>query len=122
MRSSHVNGQRRRIQLEQRAWLHRRQPTASEARLWEALRAGKLGVAFRRQVPLCDRYIADFFAPSVGLVVEVDGGSHTSRRIADARRDRTLAQRGYRTLRLPSSLVALNLPHAVALVAGALHP
>ena len=31
------------MELEQWAWGHRRQPTASEARLWAALRGGKLG-------------------------------------------------------------------------------
>jgi very-short-patch-repair endonuclease len=36
-------------------------------------------VSFKRQVPLGDRYIADFFAPSVRLVMEVDGGVHRSR-------------------------------------------
>jgi very-short-patch-repair endonuclease len=32
------------------------------------------GVQFRRQVPLGSEYIADFFAPAVGLVV-VDGAA-----------------------------------------------
>ena len=49
-------------------------PTPSEEVLWQALRSNALGVAFKRQVPLGNRYIADFFAPSLGLVVEVDGG------------------------------------------------
>lgn len=33
--------------------------TESEARLWAELRGGKLGVRFRRQVPLLGRYVAD---------------------------------------------------------------
>jgi very-short-patch-repair endonuclease len=48
------------------------------------------GVAFKRQVPLGERYIADFFAPSVALVVEVDGGVHRCSRAADRRRDEKL--------------------------------
>ena len=111
---------RRQIQLQQYAWLHRRQPTPSEARLWQALRSRKLGVQFRRQVPLCGRYIADFLAPAAKLVIEVDGSSHTARRSADARRDRVLASQGYRTLRLPASLVTADLELAVALIAQAL--
>lgn len=45
--------------------------TPPEEPLWQALRGGALGVAFKRRVALGDRYIADFFAPSVRLVVEV---------------------------------------------------
>jgi very-short-patch-repair endonuclease len=49
-------------------------PTRSEALLWQALRGHQLGVRFRRQVVL-HTFIVDFLAPSVGLVVEVDGGA-----------------------------------------------
>lgn len=59
-------------------------PTDSEARLWGALRSSQLGVAFRRQVPLLG-FIADFYAPSAQLIVEVDGGYHGRRASADAR-------------------------------------
>lgn len=120
MRSPQLKTHRRRIELEQWAWGHRRQPTASEARLWQALRGGKLGVRFRRQVPLCGRYIADFLAPSLKLVIEVDGGGHAARQALDARRDRVLARAGYRTLRLPAALVMQDLEGAVSLVSRAL--
>jgi very-short-patch-repair endonuclease len=46
--------------------------------------AGQLGVSFRRQVPLGNRFIVDFLAPVARLVVEVDGGYHARRREADA--------------------------------------
>ncbi len=78
----------------------RHEPTASEAKLFEAIRSGKLGVSFRRQVPLAGRFIADFYAAEVRLVVEVDGGYHARRSDADARRDRALEKLGYRVLRL----------------------
>jgi very-short-patch-repair endonuclease len=67
-------------------------PTPSEEALWQALRGGALGVAFKPQVVLGGRYIVDFFAPSVGLVVEADGGAHRASRAADRRRDETLRQ------------------------------
>ncbi len=42
-------------------------PISSEARLFEALRGRRLGVAFRRQVPLLGRFIVDLLAhPSGG--------------------------------------------------------
>jgi very-short-patch-repair endonuclease len=57
-------------------------------------------VRFRRQVVLLDRYIVDFYAPSLRLVVEVDGGYHRLRKTADARRDRELRRAGYTVLRV----------------------
>ena len=38
--------------LEERAHAMRHQPTESEAKIWEALRGGQLGVTFKRQVPI----------------------------------------------------------------------
>lgn len=99
----------------------RREPTASERVLWEALRSSQLGVGFRRQAVVAG-YIVDFLAPSCRLVVEVDGGYHRSpvQRRADARRDRRLERAGYRVLRLPAELVMANVADAVRLVAKAL--
>ena len=112
------------IQLKLRAAAARNRAgsTPAEAALWQALRGGQLGVWFRRQVPLLDRYIADFYAPSARLVVEVDGGYHTApaRRRADGRRERLLAQAGLRVLRLSNALVLEARPDAVELVRRAL--
>lgn len=94
--------------------------TPSEALLWRELRGQRLGVEFRRQVPLLGRYIADFLAREAGLVVEVDGGWHGTRRHADARRDGALRRAGYRVLRLPAALVERDVEAAVRLVRAAL--
>ena len=102
-----------------RAAAMRAAPTSTEALLWEGLRGSRLGVAFRRQVPL-GRYVVDFFAPSARLAVEVDGGYHAGRVAADARRDRELARLGVRVLRIPASLVAASPEEALALVRAAL--
>jgi very-short-patch-repair endonuclease len=99
----------------------RHAPTWEEQVLWQELRSKKLGVRFRRQVPLCG-FIVDLYASRVGLIVEVDGGCHADRQRGDARRDRVLAQRGYRVLRLPAALVRTALPEAVARVRAALVP
>jgi very-short-patch-repair endonuclease len=66
------------------------------------------------------RYIADFLAPAARLIVEVDGGYHVRRRVADGRLDRDLNLFGYRVLRLPASLVVSQPSQALALVAAAL--
>lgn len=100
---------------------HRAAPTSTEAIFWQVLSGSKLGVSFRRQVPI-GRYIADFLAPSRKLVVEVDGGVHgtPARLRADARRDRYLARLGYRVVRLPAAMVQHRLVDAAALIVAAL--
>jgi very-short-patch-repair endonuclease len=98
----------------------RQSPTDSEARLWRALHSSQLGVAFRRQVPLLG-FIADFYAPSVRLIVEVDGGYHARRVTADARRNRKLERAGHRVLRLQAELVMRDLPAALLAVQRALN-
>jgi len=90
-----------------------------ERRLWRELRGCQLGVPFRRQVVLGRRYIADFVAPALRLVVEVDGGLHSLQLAADARRDRDLLRLGYHVLRIPAKVVMRELPAAVALVRAA---
>jgi very-short-patch-repair endonuclease len=95
-------------------------PTASEEALWRVLRGGALGVAFKRQVPLGERYIADFFAPSVGLAVEVDGGVHRGSRPADGRRDEWLRRRGYRAVRVAAEVVLRDAEVALSAISAAL--
>ena len=111
---------RKQLRLEQCASANRQELTPSEARLWSALKARQLGVQFRREVPLAGRYIVDFCAPSVRLVVEVDGACHESRPRADARRDDELRRLGYRVLRLQAELVMRDLSAAVAQVRSSL--
>jgi len=106
--------------LAQRAYEMRRAPTPSEARLFEALRGGRLGVAFRRQVPLLGRYIVDLLAPQARLVVEIDGGAHVGRERADARRDRALERAGFRVLRVEAREVLGDLDAAVERVRAAI--
>jgi very-short-patch-repair endonuclease len=95
--------------------------TDSEAGLFERVRGRRLGVAFRRQVPLLGRYIVDLLAPQLRLVVEVDGAYHRSRQAADARRDRALVRlrAGYRVLRIEAELVTRDGDAAVARIRGA---
>jgi very-short-patch-repair endonuclease len=98
----------------------RHAPTSSEARLFEAVRGGRLGVRFKRQVPVLGRYVVDLLAAEVHLVVEVDGGYHEERERADTRRDRALARAGYHVLRLEAQLVMGDLAEAVRRVSDAI--
>ena len=114
------DGRKAAARLEPFARRHGSALTESEGRLWSALNARQLGVSFRRQVPVGGRFIADFLAPSVGLVVEVDGGYHARRASADARRDVKLRCLGYRVVRVSAELVLRDLRAAVAVVRVAL--
>jgi len=102
-----------------RALFMRHNPTDTERALWFQLSGKKLGVAFKRQV-VVHRFVVDYLAPPVRLIVEVDGLCHSRRVSADARRDRVLQRLGYRVLRLDAELVHCNLVEAVARVRLAL--
>ena len=93
--------------------------TPSEAALWQLIRGGRTGAWFRRQA-VVGRFIADFVAPAARLIVEVDGGYHTLRRTADARRDRHLSRLGYCVLHLEAELVLKKPEQALALIQAAL--
>lgn len=96
--------------------------TTSEQLLWGRIRAKQLGVVFRRQVPLLDRFIADFLAPAERLLVEVDGPYHAERVRADARRDAALTRAGYRVLRVEAESVMSDIEAVLARVRAALGP
>jgi very-short-patch-repair endonuclease len=82
--------------------------TNAERKLWYALRDRRFaGHKFRRQVPI-GPYIAAFVCYQARLVIEVDGGQHAES-ARDARRDRWLAQNGFRVLRFWNNEVLQNL-------------
>lgn len=86
----------------------RRSATDAEAKLWRALRAGRLaGWKFRRQQPI-GRYIVDFVCFEQRLVVEVDGGQHLDAQLSDASRTVWLESQGFRVLRFWNDDVLLR--------------
>jgi very-short-patch-repair endonuclease len=111
--------QRRSCTLESIAAELRASFTESEAVLWKHIRGGRTGAWFRRQV-VVGRFIVDFAAPAERVAVEVDGGYHSRRRAADARRDRALTRLGYRVVRLDAELVLQHPEQAVARICAAL--
>jgi very-short-patch-repair endonuclease len=81
--------------------LRARMPDA-EVILWSRLRhAHQIGMRFRRQHRI-GPYIADFACVLLKIVVEVDGGTHsTDAELAyDARRDAYIRARGWRVVRV----------------------
>jgi very-short-patch-repair endonuclease len=81
----------------------RRNPSATERRLWRMLRDRRLeGLKFRRQVPI-GPYVADFPCLSCKLIVEADGPLHNEAH--DAERDTVLRARGFHVLRFSNEMI-----------------
>lgn len=85
--------------------------TDAERTLWSGLRGDQMGVRFRRQLVIDQRYIVDFCAPRIRLVIEADGGQHVGSE-ADQVRTAGLELRGYAVLRFWNSDI-LTDPDAV---------
>ena len=86
----------------------RRDDADAEARLWNALRSGRLhGMTWKRQVPF-GPYILDFLCRDARLVVEVDGSQHADQIVYDTRRTAYLERAGLRVLRFWNSDVLTN--------------
>lgn len=76
--------------------------TYPEKLLWEKLRANRLnGHHFRRQ-QVISGYIVDFYCHQAGLVVEVDGISHSNQVDYDHQRDQALAALSLKVIRIGS--------------------
>jgi very-short-patch-repair endonuclease len=101
-----------------RARALRRAMTDAELRLWHLLRPHRFaGWHFRRQHPI-GPYVADFVCLAAHLVIEVDGGQHTTE--ADAKRLACLERAGFRVLRFWNNEVLANSEGVLEAIAEAL--
>ena len=92
----------------------RKEPTKSEAILWQALRGKKLdGLKFRRQQPV-GYFVVDFYNSVYRLVVEIDGPIHDNQMEADRARQDILEALGLNVLRIKSEIIEKNLPVALS--------
>ncbi len=92
--------------------------TDAESKLWYRLRAHRFnGASFRRQMPI-GRYIADFVCLQARLIVEVDGGQHSTG--SDAARDAWLRSQNFRVIRFWNNDVNANLDGVMQVIAEAL--
>ncbi len=90
----------------------RRRMTPAERRLWNCLRANRLGgLQFRRQ-QIIDGFIVDFYCHAAAVVVEVDGPVHDDQAEYDAERDRILTARGLR-VGFTNEQIKQSLPDAL---------
>jgi very-short-patch-repair endonuclease len=98
------------LNLKTPARLLRKNLTEGENALWARLRNKQLlGVQFYRQKPI-GKYIVDFYAPKVKLVVEIDGSQHlqNDHLEKDRRRDDYLASLGLKVLRFINGLIIVT--------------
>ncbi len=74
--------------------------TDAERRMWEILRAKRMGgFKFRRQHPL-GQYIVDFICLAARIVIEVDGDTHgDGREMAEQKRTDYVEKVGFRVIR-----------------------
>ena len=86
----------------------RKNATDAEHKLWHHLRNRQInGIKFRRQYPIAG-YVADFAAPSIRLVVELDSGQHLLQTKYDRQRTDRVACNGYQVLRFWNDDVLLR--------------
>ncbi len=96
----------------------RKEPTAAEAKLWQRLRKEQIrNVKFRRQFAV-DRFIADFCAPAIRLIIEVDGPIHQYSQEQDAIRQEFLESVGFTVIRFTNLEVLNNMVTVLDVIDG----
>ncbi|MFC7669717.1 endonuclease domain-containing protein [Hymenobacter humi] len=97
---------------------NRKQPTPAEQKLWQYLRASKLGAKFRRQHAI-NFFIVDFICLEAKLIIELDGEIHATpdQSEYDVGRTFTLKELGYRELRFTNQQVLNQLDEVLATIA-----
>src|SRR3989338_4631933 len=95
--------------LDQHARSLRKRMTKAENRMWYYLRDRRLcGYKFVRQYVI-GNYIVDFICREKNLIIEVDGGQHTTAMVYDEQRSEYLRSRGYQIVRVWNNEVFGNL-------------
>ena len=85
--------------------------TDSERLLWSYISKDRLGVRFRRQVPI-GRYIVDFVCFYPPIIIECDGEQHAFNQSYDKERDSFLRSLNFEVLRFWNDEI-FRYPHAV---------
>lgn len=102
---------------EKRQHLRRHMPNA-ETVLWQKIcRRQIAGVKFRRQYGI-DRFVVDFYCPSLRLVIEVDGPTHqgSEAQTYDQARQQFIESLGIEFLRFTNSEVYQNLDAVLEII------
>lgn len=98
----------------------RREMTPYERDVWRVLRGrGLRGFKFRRQVPI-GPFIVDFLCVEAGLIIEIDGDSHSSQLAYDRRRTIYLEAQGYRVVRITNHQISESLEFSLHIISSSL--
>ena len=83
--------------------------TEAESAFWQIAKSSGLGQKCRRQY-IIGKYIADFFFRQSMIIVELDGGYHSTKeqQEEDRTRQNWLEQKGYKVLRLTNEQVLFD--------------
>lgn len=93
----------------------------AEKLMWKAVLSRKqTGERFLRQRPI-DQFIVDFFAPEIGLIIEIDGSSHTNKGEYDRYREDKLKSLGYELIRFSEGDVVHNLDGVLVRLRHVIH-
>jgi very-short-patch-repair endonuclease len=104
--------------LKQTARKLRSNTTNTENILWRYIRKKQIyDIQFYRQ-KVIGNYIVDFFAPSINLVIEVDGGYHNflEQRYQDQERDAYFNVLGVFVLRLSNQQIEDEIDNAIQII------
>jgi very-short-patch-repair endonuclease len=100
----------------QAARIFRKNPTPSEAILWQALRGKKLdGLKFRRQQPI-GPFVVDFYSPPIRLVIEIDGAVHEQQMEGDQNRQEILESLDLQFLRISATQVESDIDSVLSTI------
>ncbi len=95
--------------LRDRAKELRKVGNLSEVILWNKLKSKQfLNLDFDRQ-KIIGHYIVDFYCKNLGVIIEIDGGSHDDKQEYDAERDAYLEGLGLRVVHVLDRDVKNNL-------------
>ena len=93
---------------------NRRNMTDAESIFWQMAKGSGLGEKCRRQYVIGD-YIVDFFFRKSMLIVEIDGGYHTTKeqQLKDVERQDWLEHNDYRVLRITNVQVLCDIDNVI---------
>ena len=86
----------------------RKNMTIQELKIWNLIRKEQLGIKFRRQHPIDNKYIADFACTENKIIIEIDGSQHIEAS-SDKYRTFYIENTGYKIVRFYNNEIDNNI-------------
>ena len=93
----------------------RKEMAPQEVKLWQLIRKEQLGVKFRRQFQISNKYIADFICLEKKLIVEIDGGQHNNC-FSDIQRTFYIENEGFKIIRFWNNEIDTNIEGCIEIL------